>query len=260
MLASRARMRLTLIPLPGIAHIEPGDDLVAQIHAAALRAEEPFKDGDVVVVAQKIVSKAEGRYVDLRTIEPSPRARELAAEVDKDPRLVQVILSESTEVVRKKPGVLVVAHRLGLVLANAGIDLSNVEQVDNSERVLLLPTDPDASAARLRRGIAIRSGASVGVIITDSLGRAWRKGTVGFAIGTSGVASMVDLRGSPDLFGRALQHTEVGRADELAAAASVLMGQAAEGIPVVLVKGYQCTAPANAASALVRPRSEDLFR
>jgi coenzyme F420-0:L-glutamate ligase/coenzyme F420-1:gamma-L-glutamate ligase len=247
-------MRLILTALPGIPRIEPGDDLAHIIADAVAQTGERLAAGDVLVVAQKIVSKAEERYVDLRSIEPSAHARKLAAEVDKDPRLVEVILSESSEVVRKKPGVLIVAHRLGLVLANAGVDVSNVEQKDGSERVLLLPLDPDASAARLRDALGC------GIIVSDSLGRAWRRGTVGFAIGAAGVASWVDLRGTPDLFGRALEHTEVGRADEIAAAASIVMGQAAEAAPVVLVRGVPSGAPENGASALVRPRGEDLFR
>jgi coenzyme F420-0:L-glutamate ligase/coenzyme F420-1:gamma-L-glutamate ligase len=247
-------MRLTLTALPGIPRIEPGDDLAKELANAIARSGETLEPGDVLVVAQKIVSKAEGRYVDLRTIHPSPRAHALAREVDKDPRLVEIILRESTEVVRKKPGALIVAHRLGLVLANAGIDVSNVLQQDGSERVLLLPEDPDASAARLRDALGC------GVIVTDSLGRAWRRGTVGFAIGAAGVASLVDLRGTPDLFGRPLQHTDVGHADELAAAASILMGQGDEGRPAVLVRGDPCASPPNAATELVRPRAEDLFR
>jgi coenzyme F420-0:L-glutamate ligase/coenzyme F420-1:gamma-L-glutamate ligase len=253
-------MRLTLTALPGILAIEPGDDLAGAIALAVTRADERLRDGDVIVVAQKVVSKAEGRYVDLRQVEPSPRARALAAEVGKDPRLVEVILSESTEVVRTRPGLLVVAHKTGLVLANAGVDQSNVEQRGKSERVLLLPADPDRSAEELRQALRERTGADVGVVITDSLGRAWRLGTCGFAIGAAGVASLVDMRGTPDLYGRPLEQTLVGRADELAAAASILMGQAAEGAPVVLVRGYKCKAPANDARSLVRPREEDLFR
>jgi coenzyme F420-0:L-glutamate ligase/coenzyme F420-1:gamma-L-glutamate ligase len=260
MVASRRQMHLTLTALPGIPSIEPGDDLARLISLAVARGGEPLEDGDVLVVAQKAVSKAEGRYVDLRDVVPSPVALEVAREVEKDPRLVDVILSESIEVVRKKPGLLIVAHRIGLVLANAGIDVSNIEQPNGAERVLLLPVDPDASAKRLREALRTRERADVGVIISDSLGRAWRNGTAGFAIGASGVASLLDMRGTPDLFGRKLQQTEVGRADELAAGASILMGQAAEGAPVVLVRGYRSTAPHNPATALVRPRQEDLFR
>jgi coenzyme F420-0:L-glutamate ligase/coenzyme F420-1:gamma-L-glutamate ligase len=247
-------MRLTLTALPGIPRIEPGDDLARIVAEAIARADERLEREDVLVVTQKIVSKVEGRYVDLRSVVPSARALSLAKEVEKDPRLVEVILSESTEVVRKKPGALIVAHRTGLVLANAGVDVSNVEQTGGSERVLLLPLDPDASAGRLRDALGC------GVIVSDSLGRAWRRGTVGFAIGAAGIASWMDLRGTRDLFGRPLQHTEVGRADEIAAAASIVMGQAAEGAPVVLVRGVPSGAPLNRASELVRPRDEDLFR
>jgi coenzyme F420-0:L-glutamate ligase / coenzyme F420-1:gamma-L-glutamate ligase len=245
---------LSFFAVGGLKEIVPGDDL------AALVAEHELEDGDVVIVAQKAVSKAEGRYVDLRDVVPSQAARDLAREVDKDPRLVEVVLGESTRVVRKKRGLLIVEHRIGVILANAGVDVSNVAQEGQSERVLLLPVDPDASAERLREALRARAGVEVGVIVSDSLGRAWRQGTVGFAIGAAGVASLLDLRGTPDRFGRPLQHTTVGRADELAAAASILMGQAAEGTPVVVARGYACAAPHTAASALVRPREEDVFR
>ncbi|MDX1383791.1 MAG: coenzyme F420-0:L-glutamate ligase, partial [Thermoanaerobaculia bacterium] len=211
---------LTLTPLPGIPRVEPGDDLVAILLAATAEAEIELVDADVLVVAQKIVSKAENRYVELASVTPSASARTLALEVDKDPRLVELILSEAEEVVRYRVGVLVVAHRLGFVLANAGIDQSNIEHGGGEGRVLLLPEDPDASAAELRRRIGEETGADVGVIINDSLGRAWRNGTVGVAIGAAGVDCLRDLRGDADLFGRELRVTEVGVGDELAAAGS----------------------------------------
>lgn len=252
--------RLSLVALPGMPLVEPGDDLSGLILEAVDRAGESLADGDLLVVAQKVVSKAEDRYVDLRRVTPSETARTLAKEVDKDPRLVEVILGESKEVVRYRSGVLVVAHRLGLVLANAGVDQSNIRDAVDGERVLLLPEDPDASAARLRKEIRERCGVEVGVLINDSLGRPWRRGTVGVAIGAAGVACLRDLRGSGDLFGRQLRVTEVGAGDELAAAGSLLMGQGAEGTPVILVRGLDLRDPRGQASDLLRPKSVDLFR
>ncbi|HVR30733.1 MAG TPA: coenzyme F420-0:L-glutamate ligase [Thermoanaerobaculia bacterium] len=240
--------------------VEAGADLAALILDGVARAGDELRDRDVLVVAQKIVSKAENRYLDLRTTVPSEQARALAREVDKDPRLVEVILRESSEVVRYRTGVLVVAHRLGLVLANAGVDQSNITHEEELDRVLLLPEDPDASAARLREALRARAGADVGVVINDSLGRPWRHGTVGVALGAAGIVCLRDLRGIPDLFGRALRVTEVGVADELASAASLLMGQAGEGTPVVLARGLDLAGTAIGASTLLRPKSQDLFR
>jgi coenzyme F420-0:L-glutamate ligase/coenzyme F420-1:gamma-L-glutamate ligase len=247
--------RLHATALPGIPLVAPGDDLTALILAGVAAASETLRDRDVLVVAQKIVSKAEGRAVDLRTVTPSPRARTLAAEVDKDPRLVELILAESDEILRTRPGLLIVQHRLGLVLANAGIDQSNID----GERVLLLPRDPDASAAGLRAAIVQRAGVDVGVVIADSIGRPFRLGSIGVAIGAAGIAALADLRGVPDLFGRPLRTTMVGVADELAACASLLMGQAAEGRPVVLLRGLAFPGETGA-RALVRAPREDLFR
>jgi len=250
---------ITLIPLHGIKLVEPGDDLGA-IAVNAFAANELVPgNGDVLVVAQKIVSKSEGRYADVATIEPSPRAIALAAEVDKDPRFVEVVLSESKRVVRHRPGLLIVEHRLGFVMANAGIDHSNVSPTDG-ERVLLLPEDPDGSACALREHLAEVFGARIAVIISDSFGRAWRKGTVGVALGAAGLPALIDMRGRPDLFGRALQVTETGFADEIAAAAGLLMGQADEAVPMVLVRGLSWSAPEVSAATLVRPAEHDLFR
>ena len=250
---------VTLIPLHGIKLVEPGDDLGA-IAVNAFAANELVPgNGDVLVVAQKIVSKSEGRYADVATIEPSPRAIALAAEVDKDPRFVEVVLSESKRVVRHRPGLLIVEHRLGFVMANAGIDHSNVSPTDG-EQVLLLPEDPDGSACALREHLAEVFGARVAVIISDSFGRAWRKGTVGVALGAAGLPALIDMRGRPDLFGRALQVTETGFADEIAAAAGLLMGQADEAVPMVLVRGLSWSAPEVSAATLVRPAEHDLFR
>jgi coenzyme F420-0:L-glutamate ligase / coenzyme F420-1:gamma-L-glutamate ligase len=251
---------VSLIPLRGIKLVDPGDDLGA-ITAAAFAANGLVaQDGDVLVMAQKVVSKAEGRYVDIATVEPSDKAIALAREVDKDPRFVEVVLSESKRVVRHRPGLLIMEHRLGFVMANAGIDHSNVPAADRGERVLLLPQDPDGSARALREYLVRALGVSIAVIISDSFGRAWRKGTVGVALGAAGLPAFIDMRGRPDLFGRELQVTETGFADEIAAAAGLLMGQADEALPMVLVRGLEWSAPEVPAATLVRPAEHDLFR
>lgn len=256
-------MRVSLVALPGIPLIAPGDSLADILHRCLEETGAGLESGDILVVAQKIVSKAEGRYVDLEGVQVSERARSLAAEVDKDPRLVELILSESTRVVRHRPGVLIVAHRLGPVMANAGIDQSNVGEGGRGERVLLLPADPDDSARRLRRDLRRLTAVDVGVIINDSVGRPWRRGTVGLALGVAGVAAVVDHRQEEDLFGRPLRVTEVGLADEIASAASMVMGQGGEGTPAVLVRGVvqgRGRAEGWRASTLLRDESEDLFR
>jgi len=251
---------VTLTALRGVKLVEPGDDLGAITVAAFAENGAAPQAGDVLVVAQKIVSKAEGRYVDVATVEPSPRAVALAAEVDKNPRFVETVLRESKRVVRHRPGLLIVEHRLGFVMANAGIDHSNVLNTGAGERVLLLPCDPDASARLLREQIARALGVAIAVIISDSFGRPWRKGTVGVAIGAAGLPAFIDMRGELDLFGRELLVTETGLADEIAAAAGLVMGQAAEALPMVLVRGLSWTAPEAPAAALVRPAGYDLFR
>jgi coenzyme F420-0:L-glutamate ligase/coenzyme F420-1:gamma-L-glutamate ligase len=222
--------------------------------------ELAFEHHDVLVVAQKIVSKSEGRLVWLDRIEPSSRAREIARKVDKDPRLVEIILRESREVLRMRAGVIVVEDLRGLVLANAGIDASNVNEDGGDQSVLLLPADPDASAKRLRDGLRSRTGRDIGVVINDSIGRAWRNGTIGTAIGVSGLPGLLDLRGTPDLFGRALRTTDLGVADEIASAASLLMGQAGEGRPLVLVRGAPYERREGSARELQRDRALDFFR
>ena len=249
-----------IFAVPGIPLVRKDDDLVALIGDGLARGNIVPRGGDVVVLTQKIVSKAEGRMVDLSTVKPSAEAIELAGKVQKDPRLVELILSESVRVVRARPNVLIVEHRLGFVMANAGIDQSNVAAPDEPQRALLLPIDPDGSAATLRKRLLEKFGVPVAVIISDSFGRAWRRGTCGVAIGAAGLPSLMDLRGSPDLFGRALQVSITGHADEIAAAASLVMGQGAEGQPVVVVRGLTWRGPDNAASELVRPAAEDLFR
>lgn len=251
---------LTLLALDGVPMVRPNDDLAAIVDDAIAAIGETLDDGDIIVVAQKIVSKAEGRIVDLRDIVPSDQAITLAKSVEKDPRHVEVILRESRAVVREKPGVLIVENNLGLIMANAGVDHSNVESDAPDETVLLLPTDPDASAEQLRQGLAARLGASVGVIVNDSVGRPWRVGTTGLAIGVAGLPAVVDLRGDTDLYGRELRVSEQAVADELAAAASLLQGQGAEGKPVVLIRGFTSDAPKQPATAALRPAEQDMFR
>jgi coenzyme F420-0:L-glutamate ligase/coenzyme F420-1:gamma-L-glutamate ligase len=250
---------LTLTALAGLPLVKPGDDLAVLLQAALQRANIAVQDGDILVIAQKIVSKAEGRIVNLNEVIPSPRASALAREVDKDPRLVEVILSESSDVIRYCKGVLIVAHRLGFVMANAGIDQSNSGQADD-DFVILLPRDPDGSAVALKAKIDNDCRANVGVIINDSFGRAWRNGVVGVALGAAGVPSLRNMVGIPDLFGRKLQVTEVAVADEVAAAGSLLMGQAAEGLPAVHIRGFVCNGPPLPAAALLRRKELDLFR
>jgi coenzyme F420-0:L-glutamate ligase/coenzyme F420-1:gamma-L-glutamate ligase len=257
---SDAGASLQLIALAPWPLVRGGDDLAAQTATALAAMNLTLHSGDVLVYAQKIVSKAEGRRVDLRTITPGARASALALEVDKDPRLVELVLRESRRIVRTAKDVLIVEQRLGLIMANAGIDQSNVAEPASGEYALLLPEDPDASAERLRAALGARSGCEVGVIISDSFGRPWRVGTVGVAIGCAGLAATRDLRGSSDLFGRPLRVTIVGHADEIAAAASLLMGQGSEALPVVLVRGLPASAPHQGAAALRRPSGEDLFR
>lgn len=259
MTADRSSASLTLTPLAGVPLIAPSDDLAAVIVSALAQSNLTLQPLDVVILAQKIVSKAENRIVDLATVTPSARAVALAEAAHKDPRVVELILAESTEVLRQRPGAIIVAHRLGFVLANAGIDQSNVGP-DGDQRVLLLPADPDRSCRSLCAALHERTGVDVAVMIIDSFGRAWRNGTVGTAIGVAGFPALADLRGRPDLFGRALQITEVGLADELAAAASLMMGQADEARPIVLARGVPYQRRDSAVQELIRPKAQDLFR
>jgi coenzyme F420-0:L-glutamate ligase/coenzyme F420-1:gamma-L-glutamate ligase len=250
--------RLELFALPGLPMVRAGDDLPALILAGLDRAGHVLRDRDVVVIAQKIVSKAEGRTVDLADVRPSAEAIRLAREVGKDPRVVEVVLSESAKVVRSRPNLMIMQHRLGFVMANAGIDQSNVAEPDGHQRVLLLPLDPDGSAEAIRSRLARH--ADVGVVISDSFGRPWRRGTAGVAIGSAGIPSLIDLRGQPDLFGRKLEVSIIGFADEIAAAASLLQGQAAEAQPVVVVRGLTWQAPSVPVADVIRPPEEDLFQ
>jgi coenzyme F420-0:L-glutamate ligase/coenzyme F420-1:gamma-L-glutamate ligase len=252
--------RLELIPLLGFPLVEPGDDLAQLILDALLANELSLQEGDVLVVAQKIVSKAENRYVRLAEVAVSPEAQALARQADKDPRQVQLILEESREVLRVRPGVIIVEHRNGYVHANAGIDKSNIPGDGGGQRVLLLPEDPDASARALRRGLAEHGAIAPQVIINDSMGRAWRNGTVGLAIGTAGLDPLHNQIGDVDMFGNLLEVTEPAVADELAAGASLVMGQAAEACPVVLARGAGLRPSELGSAALLRDKSIDMFR
>jgi coenzyme F420-0:L-glutamate ligase/coenzyme F420-1:gamma-L-glutamate ligase len=258
--APGAARELRLVGLPGLPLVASGDDLAVLTATALGRAGLELRADDVLVFAQKVISKAEGRWVDLSTVTPGTQARGLALTVQKDPRLVELVLRESRRIVRAAKDVLIVEHRLGLIMANAGIDQSNVASPAAGEFALLLPEDPDASAGRLRQRLQVLTGCAPGVVVSDSFGRPWRVGTVGVAIGCAGFPATLDLRGAADLFGRPLRITVVGHADEAASAASLLMGQAAEACPVVLVRGLEPGSPHQPATALMRPAAQDLFR
>jgi coenzyme F420-0:L-glutamate ligase / coenzyme F420-1:gamma-L-glutamate ligase len=254
------RHQITITALDGIPRVHAGDDLGLLLIDALERNDIQPRDQDIVVVTQKIVSKAEGRYLDLATIEPSSAAREVAAITRKDIYLVEAILREAKEVLRAAPNVLIVATATGLVLANAGIDQSNLEPGDHGRRVLLLPEAPDATAERLKHQLDAHFSSDIGVVISDSAGRAWRLGTVGLAIGAAGIPALLDRRGEADLAGRPLEVTEVGFADAVASSAVLVMGEAAEARPAALVRGISWNATARPAADLVRPKAQDLFR
>jgi len=264
-------MPLTITPLQSIPLIRQDDDLADIILNSLQENAIELEDNDILVIAQKIVSKAEGRMVDLTTVTLSQRAIELANQTEKDARLIELILQESNEVLRTRIGTIIVEHKLGFISANAGIDHSNVspsialsgaiaETKRPEEWVLLLPQDPDLSSRKMRDEIESKTGKRIGVLIIDSHGRAWRNGTVGVAIGVSGLPALEDLRGKPDLFGTVLRITQVGVADELAAAASLMMGQAAEGTPVVHVRGFPYPLREGSLKELIRPKEQDMFR
>ena len=247
-------------PIHGIGLVAPGDDLPQVLLNALAENDLELVDGDVLAIAQKIVSKAEGRQLALSDVEPSAEAIALAEETEKDPRLVQIILDESTEVLRTKPGVLIMRHRLGLVGAHAGVDQSNIDHGDG-DAALLLPLDPDASARAIRARLREATGRDIGVVITDSANRPWRLGTVGIAIGAAGMAVLDDRRGGHDLYGRELKVTLINRADSIAAAATLVMGETTEKLPAALVRGLPSPgSPAQTARDAVRPLEEDLFR
>jgi len=255
-------MPLTLTHLPHIPLIRRDDNLADIVLNALQQSNISLQDEDVLVFAQKIISKAEGRAVNLATVTPSQPAVELSKKTEKDARVVELILQESNEVLRTRMGAIIVEHKLGFVCANAGIDHSNVAGAGDAaeEWVLLLPAEPDVSARKMRDEIKSKTGKQVGILIIDSHGRAWRNGTVGVAIGLAGLPGLEDLRGKPDLFGYTLQVTQVGVADELAAAASLMMGQAAEGTPVVHVRGFPYPMREGVLPELIRPKDQDLFR
>ena len=255
-------MTLSISPLKNIPLIRQGDLLADIILNSIQEADIELMENDIIILAQKVVSKAEGRLVNLATVTPSQKAIELGAKTEKDPRVVELILQESNEVVRTRVGAIIVEHKLGFICANAGIDHSNVagDGNENEEYVLLLPEDPDRSARQLRAAVFQKTGKTIGVMIIDSHGRAWRNGTVGLCIGLSGIPALIDERGWKDLFGYTLKITVVGVADELAAAASLMMGQAAEGTPVVHVRGFPYKLSEGSLRELIRPKDQDMFR
>jgi len=250
---------IQIIPLAGIGEIAPGDDLAAILAEALARAQIVPNGTDILVVTQKIVSKAEGRQVDLAAVIPSAEAETLAAEVNKDPRIIELVLAESQSVVRAVPNILITRHRSGHVMANAGIDRSNLGG-GSEDRVLLLPEDSDASAERLRTALAAHGGEAPAIVISDSFGRPWRNGVVNVAIGAAGLPALIDRRGELDRDGRRLEVTQVALGDMVASAAGLSTGEGAEGVPAALVRGLVWDAPDAAAAALVRPLGEDLFR
>ncbi|MDH3690240.1 MAG: coenzyme F420-0:L-glutamate ligase [Gammaproteobacteria bacterium] len=251
---------ITLTAVPDVPQVRPGHDLALILIDAIKRADIGLRRQDVLVIAQKVVSKAQDRFVDLNEVTPSPRAHAFAKEVEKDPRLVEVILSESTAVLRHRPGLMICVHRNGFVMANAGVDQSNVGEDSDNRRVLLLPTDPDATCGQLKAVVDERFNTDVGVIINDSSGRPWRIGVVGIALGAAGLPSIRDLCGQQDLFGRPLMVTWSALADQLASAASLVMGEGDEGNPLVLIRGVTWSEPEVPAAAILRVKEQDLFR
>jgi coenzyme F420-0:L-glutamate ligase/coenzyme F420-1:gamma-L-glutamate ligase len=253
---SKAGGGLRLLPVVGLPIVQPGDDLAALL-AAALAPLQP-RDRDVLIITSKIIAKAEGRFVNLRQVAPSAQAIELATTANKDPRLVEVILRESVAVSRVAPNVLITRHRLGFISANAGVDHSNTSA--DPDVVLLMPSDPDAAAQHLHEQLSATFGVYLPVVICDSHGRPHRLGTVGVAVGVAGMPGVEDWRGRADLFGYRLQHTEIGLADMVASAATLVMGQAAEGVPAVLMRGLNFAPRAGSAAEIIRPAHLDLYR
>lgn len=261
-MSSSSNSTIQLVALQNLPLIQQGDDLPQILLSSLDDNQIDLEDGDVLVIAQKVISKAEGRKVALKSVTPSAQAIELAEKTEKDPRVVELILQESVEVLRHRQGLIIVEHRLGFVCANAGIDRSNVNQNDDplNEYVLLLPENPDQSAKNIRQVLENTSQKRIGVLVIDSHGRAWRNGIVGISIGFSGLPGIVDLRGEPDLFGSQLQVTQIAVVDELAAAASLIMGQADEGLPVVHVRGFPYPLQDGSFEEMPRNREKDLFR
>lgn len=255
-----ASKELTFLAIDNIPHIKEGDDLCTIIIHALTGSDNELQEGDVLCLAQKIVSKSEGRVVNLTSVSPSNEAIRIAEMIEKDPRLVELILAESKEIVAIKKGVIIVEHNSGVILANAGIDHSNVDNSVDGENVLLLPTDPDASAKQIHTSFKNRLKIHIGIIITDSVGRPWRLGTVGIAIGSYGINVLNDLRGNKDMYGRRLLVSETAGADSLASASCLVMGEAGEATPVILVRGYSAQWPQQVAHTLLRPVADDMFR
>ena len=245
-----------LIPIGGIPLIQPGDDLVKIILGRLRAVRLTLRPGDILALTQKIVSKAEGAVVDLDSCRPSAKALKLGRSCGKDARLVELILRGSKKILRQRADLLITEHLSGWVCANAGIDFSNVP----GHCVTLLPKDPDGTAQRIRRRIKKTTGAEVAVLIIDSHGRPFRRGAIGVALGSAGITSLVDKRGAEDLYGYRLKSTEIALADELASAASLLMGQASEGIPAVIIRGLKYQKGSQTAQDLIRPEANDLFR
>lgn len=253
--------RFEVIALPDLPLIEPNDDLAMLIKDSLETAGLSLVDGDCLVIAQKVISKSENRYVHLSEVNPTKEAEELAEQVGKDSRLVQLIIDESVAVIKHRPGALIIEHRLGYVHANAGIDQSNIANDPTDPQVLLLPEDPDASAQQLRDALQVQLKLKhLNIIISDSAGRAWRNGIIGFALGTAGFEPLLNEVGKGDLFGRPLEVTQVAIADELAAAASILMGQADNGLPVILIRGVNLKPSEEGSKTLIRAKEQDLFR
>jgi coenzyme F420-0:L-glutamate ligase / coenzyme F420-1:gamma-L-glutamate ligase len=251
---------LSVTAVEGLPLFAAGDDLAAVV-GDAIAGQGGLSEGDVVVFAQKVVSKVEGRTVALAQVRPGERARQVADQCQKPAELVELALAEAQELMRTAPNLIIVRNRNGHVLANAGIDASNVQSGGTGEMVLLWPEDPDASAKRLREALQARFGIRIAVVISDSLGRAWRLGTMGTAIGSAGLRPIRDRRGETDLFGRVLQATLIGVADEIAAAASLVIGEATEGTPVAVVRGATYDVDETAGvGEILRPIEQDLFR
>ena len=254
-----ANNKLEVIALNNVPSIKENDDIAKIIIDNSREDNLEIQKNDIVVIAQKIISKSEGRLIDLQTVFASDQAKEIAKQASKDARLVELIIQESNEIIRIQNGVIIVEHNLGHILANAGIDQSNIENGDG--HVLLLPKNPNKSANQIRRDLELSLGVKVGVIITDSMGRAWRLGTTGHAIGSSGVKTIIDLRGkSKDLFGRELKTTVIGFADQIASAAALVTGESNEGKPVAIVRGIDMPSDSDNVNDLIRPKKEDLFR
>ncbi len=253
-------LSLSLDAVPHIPLIKAGDELASIITLAIDKSDLHLQDGDILVLAQKIVSKAENRIVALASVTPGEQAISIARQADKDPRLVELILQESNEIIRCKEGVIIVEHKSGVVMANAGIDHSNVSADTAEELVTLLPEDSNKSAQRLRNEFQKLTGKSLAVIINDSVGRAWRIGTTGIALGSSGVLAIRDLRGEQDLFGVVLRVSETADADALASAACLIMGEADDASPVVIIRGHSLSSDTGGTEKLIRPKADDMFR